>query len=114
MAAVLPAAVRRGTGARRPVPPTDGAAGAPPCPPPRTTSGAASFGNVTHWGLDFAISLTVLTTINALTPTGLFWLYAVFGLLGVVYLHRKLPEAKGRSLEGISASLRGREREPVY
>ncbi|MFM9372743.1 sugar porter family MFS transporter [Streptomyces sp. Da 82-17] len=68
---------------------------------------ASSFGNVTHWGLDFAISLTVLTTINALTPTGLFWIYGLFGLLGVVYLHRKLPETKGRSLEDISASLRG-------
>ncbi|MER7396515.1 sugar porter family MFS transporter [Streptomyces sp. NPDC000151] len=68
---------------------------------------ASSFGNVTHWGLDFAISLTVLTTIQALTPTGLFWLYAVFGLLGVGYLYRKLPETKGRSLEDISASLRG-------
>ncbi|MGW7488133.1 sugar porter family MFS transporter [Streptomyces sp. NPDC054786] len=69
---------------------------------------AASFGNMTHWGLDFVISLTVLTTINALTPTGLFWLYAAFGLLGVLYLHRRLPETKGRSLEDITASLRGR------
>ncbi|GAA0461525.1 sugar porter family MFS transporter [Streptomyces olivaceiscleroticus] len=71
---------------------------------------ASSFGNVTHWGLDFAISLTVLTTIQALTPTGLFWLYAAFGLLGVGYLYRKLPETKGRSLEDISASLRGEGR----
>jgi sugar porter (SP) family MFS transporter len=68
---------------------------------------ASSFGNVTHWGLDFAISLTVLTTIQALTPTGLFWIYAVFGVLGVAYLYRKLPETKGRSLEDISESLKG-------
>lgn len=71
---------------------------------------ASSFGNVTHWGLDFAISLTVLTTIQALSETGLFWIYAGFGILGVVYLYRKLPETKGRSLEDISDSLRRRGR----
>ncbi|MGW8378957.1 sugar porter family MFS transporter [Streptomyces sp. ODS28] len=68
---------------------------------------ASSFGNVTHWGLDFVISLTVLTTISALTPTGLFWLYAGFGLLGLLYLRRNLPETKGRSLEDIAQALRG-------
>ena len=67
---------------------------------------ASSFGNVTHWGLDFVISLTVLTTISALTPTGLFWIYAAFGVLGLLYLHRKLPETKGRSLEDIAGELR--------
>ncbi|MGW7640318.1 sugar porter family MFS transporter [Streptomyces decoyicus] len=68
---------------------------------------ASSFGNVTHWGLDFAISVTVLTTLSALTPTGLFWLYGAFGVLGLFYLHRKLPETKGRSLEDIAEGLRG-------
>jgi sugar porter (SP) family MFS transporter len=69
---------------------------------------AAGFGTVTHWGLDFLISLTVLTTINLLTATGLFWLYAVFGILGFLYLYRRMPETKGRSLEDIESSLRAR------
>jgi sugar porter (SP) family MFS transporter len=69
---------------------------------------AAGFGTVTHWGLDFLISLTVLTTISLLTATGLFWLYAVFGILGFIYLYRRLPETKGRSLEDIEGSLRAR------
>ncbi|NJC72794.1 sugar porter family MFS transporter [Planosporangium thailandense] len=69
---------------------------------------AAGFGTVTHWGLDFVISLTVLTTINALTATGLFWMYAFFGVLGFAYLYRHLSETKGRSLEEIETSLRGR------
>jgi len=33
----------------------------------------------------------------------------IFGILGVVYLHRRLPETKGRSLEDISASLSGQD-----
>ena len=67
---------------------------------------ASAFGTVTHWGLDFLISLTVLTMINLLTPTGLFWVYAVFGLIGLGYLYRRLPETKGRSLEDVAGSLR--------
>ncbi|GAA2642828.1 sugar porter family MFS transporter [Dactylosporangium fulvum] len=68
---------------------------------------AASAGTVTHWTLDFLISLTVLTTIALLSATGLFWLYAVFGVIGLLYLHRHLPETKGRSLEDIEHKLRG-------
>jgi sugar porter (SP) family MFS transporter len=64
---------------------------------------AASFGAMTHWVLDFAISLTVLTLFTVLTPPGFFWAYAVLGVIGLVYLSRKLPETKGRSLEEIEA-----------
>ncbi|WP_432837598.1 sugar porter family MFS transporter [Dactylosporangium sp. CA-092794] len=69
---------------------------------------AAGAGTVTHWTLDFLISLTVLTAIGALTATGLFWLYAFFGVLGFLYLFRNLPETKGRSLEDIERTLRRR------
>ncbi|GAA2805760.1 sugar porter family MFS transporter [Saccharopolyspora taberi] len=68
---------------------------------------AAGVGTVTHWGLDFLISVSVLTLIQMFTATGLFWIYGVLGLLGMVYLYRKLPETKGRSLEDIEKSLRG-------
>ncbi|MCW2642933.1 MAG: bicyclomycin resistance protein TcaB [Dactylosporangium sp.] len=78
--------------------------------PTQVRGKAAGFGTVTHWGLDFLISLTVLTTINLLTATGLFWMYAVFGILGFAYLYRHLPETKGRSLEDIESALRRRAR----
>ena len=71
---------------------------------------AAGVGTVTHWGLDFLISISVLTLIQLFTATGLFWIYGVLGLLGMVYLYRKLPETKGRSLEDIERSLRGDQR----
>jgi MFS family permease len=76
--------------------------------PTQVRGKAAGFGTVTHWGLDFLISLTVLTTINLLTATGLFWMYAFFGILGFAYLYRHLPETKGRSLEDIESALRRR------
>jgi sugar porter (SP) family MFS transporter len=76
---------------------------------PNTVRGkAASFGIVTHWGLDFAVSISVLTLINALGASGVFWLYAVLGVLGFIYLFRWLPETKNRSLEEIEEALQGR------
>lgn len=75
---------------------------------PTTLRGkAVGLGTLTHWVLDFAVASTVLTMIATLTPTGMFWLFALLGLLGFGYLFRRLPETKGRSLEDIEASLRG-------
>lgn len=69
---------------------------------------AGSFGIVTHWGLNFLVSISVLTLINLFGgETGLFWLYAVLGLFGLIYLFRWLPETKNRSLEEIEADLTG-------
>lgn len=69
---------------------------------------AGSAGLATHWVLNLLISVTVLTTINALSPSGLFWLYAVLGGLGLLFLHRRLPETRGRTLEEVDAQLNGR------
>jgi MFS family permease len=50
---------------------------------------AGSLGTITHWGLDFVISLTVLTIIGLATETGLFWLYAAFGIARLIFLQRR-------------------------
>jgi len=65
----------------------------------------ASLGVFTHWGLDFVVSLTVLTLISTITTTGMFWLYGAFALIGFFYLRRYLPETRGRSLEEVDAEL---------
>ncbi len=66
---------------------------------------AASFGIVTHWGMNLVVSLTVLTLINSIGASGVFWLYGVLGLLCLIYLYRWLPETKNRTLEEIEADL---------
>ena len=54
------------------------------------------------------IAFTVLTLINTITETGTFWLYAAFGLFGLFFFYRVVPETKGRSLEEIEADMKGR------
>lgn len=68
---------------------------------------AASFGIVTHWAMNLLVSVSVLTLITALSAAVVFWLYAVLGILCLVYLYRWLPETKNRSLEEIEADLTG-------
>lgn len=69
---------------------------------------AAGFGTVTHWSLDFVITISVLTLIQTITASGLFWVFAAFGIMGFSYLYRNLPETRGRTLEDIEQKLRRR------
>jgi sugar porter (SP) family MFS transporter len=68
----------------------------------------AAAGAFTHWALDFVIASTVLTVIATITPTGMFWFYGFFALLGIVFVLRRVPETKGRTLEEVSDELAGR------
>lgn len=67
-------------------------------------------GAVTHWTLDFIIASTVLTLINLITPTGLFWFYGLFAALALVFIWRRVPETKDRTLEQVSEALAERAR----
>lgn len=71
-------------------------------------SKGSAAGSITHWTLDMVIAFTVLTLINAITETGTFWLYAAFGVFGLLFFYRVVPETKGRSLEEIEADMKGR------
>lgn len=68
---------------------------------------AASFGIVTHWAMNLVVSGTVLSLISAMGAPWVFWLYALLGVLCLIYLFRWLPETKNRSLEAIEKSLTG-------
>src|SRR5829696_1238410 len=68
----------------------------------------AATGSITHWVLDLIIASTVLTLINTITETGTFWLYAAFGIIGILFFFRIVPETKGRSLEDIEEELERR------
>jgi hypothetical protein len=58
--------------------------------------------------LDFVIASTVLTLIATITPTGMFWFYGLFAILGIVFVLRRVPETKGKTLEEVSDELASR------
>jgi sugar porter (SP) family MFS transporter len=68
----------------------------------------AAAGAFTHWALDFVIASTVLTLIATITPTGMFWFYGLFAILGIVFVLRRVPETKGKTLEEVSDELASR------
>jgi sugar porter (SP) family MFS transporter len=68
----------------------------------------AAAGAFTHWALDFVIASTVLTLIATITPTGMFWFYGLFAILGIIFVLRRVPETKGKTLEEVSEELASR------
>eukprot|EP01060_Flectonema_neradi_P007955 TRINITY_DN1566_c1_g1_i1.p1 TRINITY_DN1566_c1_g1~~TRINITY_DN1566_c1_g1_i1.p1 ORF type:complete len:491 (+),score=83.50 TRINITY_DN1566_c1_g1_i1:91-1563(+) len=70
-----------------------------------------SVATTVNWCSSFAISFTFLTLSEAIStnrdkpkdhPDGAFWLYALFGIIGFVYLYKYMPETKGLTLEEIT------------
>lgn len=60
----------------------------------------------TLWGSNVIITLTLLTTINAIGVGPTMWMYAIFNVLAFFFVLRFFPELAGRSLEDIETSLR--------
>lgn len=58
-----------------------------------------------NWGMNFVVSLTFLTLLQAMGTTGTFWLYAVLCAALVAFTAFLIPETRGRSLEEIEAAL---------
>jgi hypothetical protein len=51
------------------------------------------------------VSVSVLTLISWIRASGVFWLYAALGTMGLWYLRKWLPETKNRTLEDIETEL---------
>jgi SP family galactose:H+ symporter-like MFS transporter len=60
-----------------------------------------------NWGANLVIALTFLTLIQLLGRSGTFWLYAVVGILALIFTYVYVPETKGRTLEEIEEHWRG-------
>jgi sugar porter (SP) family MFS transporter len=67
-----------------------------------------------NWGMNFVVSLTFLTLLQALGTAGSFWLYAALCAVLVVFTARFIPETRGRSLEDIEADLHQRAAVRAY
>lgn len=60
-----------------------------------------SIGSLSNWLFNGVVAFTFLKLVNALSPSGAFWLYAAIGIVGVVWGYYYLPETKGHTLEKI-------------
>lgn len=64
---------------------------------------AVSVATTVLWMSTFVISITFPTFLEKLGPAFTFWLYAGFCILGLVFIIKKIPETKNKSLEEIRA-----------
>lgn len=62
---------------------------------------AVSIATMTSWGGNLIVSFTFLSLLEAIGPSYTFWIYALVGILGLVFVWKLVPETKGRTLEEI-------------
>jgi MFS family permease len=58
------------------------------------------------WAFNMLVALTLLTSIEAFGVSGAFSIYAIFCVLGVLFVYFFVPETKDCSLEEIERNLR--------
>ena len=71
--------------------------------PNRLRGIGASTATVANWSANLLITLTFLTAVNGLGKDVVFWIYAGFAAVGLVFVRFCIPETKGHSLEDIDA-----------
>jgi MFS transporter, SP family, galactose:H+ symporter len=71
--------------------------------PNRLRGIGASTATVANWSANLLISVTFLSAVNTLGKDVVFWIYAAFAAVGLVFVRVRVPETKGRSLEDIDA-----------
>ena len=57
------------------------------------------------WIACFILTYTFPLLNATLGPSGTFWLYAAICVMGFLFILRKLPETKGKTLEQIEREL---------
>ena len=56
-----------------------------------------------NWFAAWLVSQFFLTLVDAISSTGVFWLFAFFCVVTYVFVKKMVPETKGKSLEEIQA-----------
>jgi MFS transporter, SP family, xylose:H+ symportor len=81
---------------------------------PNRIRGAAMAVAVAALWLACFILTDTFPILNAkLGPAGTFWLYAVICICGFIFIWKKLPESKGRTLEQIETELAGEQQKEI-
>jgi sugar porter (SP) family MFS transporter len=73
--------------------------------PNRVRGTAMALATTSLWLASFGLTYTFPILNKALNASGTFWLYAVISISGFLFILKKLPETKGRSLEEIERSI---------
>jgi SP family galactose:H+ symporter-like MFS transporter len=69
--------------------------------PNRVRGRAVAVATAVNWGAAFLVSQFFLTLIDSIGSSATFWLFAAFAVIAYVWIWRKVPETKGKSLEEI-------------
>jgi sugar porter (SP) family MFS transporter len=67
---------------------------------------------IVNWTFNFVVSFTFLTLAADIGKAATFWLYAVIGVLAIIFFVLRVPETKGRSLEDIQRDVTGSSGRP--
>jgi sugar porter (SP) family MFS transporter len=73
--------------------------------PLRIRGQAMSVATIANWGANFVVTISFLTLLDAITPTGVFFLFAFLCLVALAYFARRVPETSQRSLQEIERDL---------
>jgi len=65
---------------------------------------------IANWTFNFVVSFTFLSLASDIGKAATFWLYAVIGVLAIIFFILRVPETKGRSLEEIQRDVTGSSR----
>jgi MFS family permease len=71
--------------------------------PNRIRGKAVAVATAANWGAAFVVSMTFLSLLDALGGTLTFWLFGVISIASFVWIGRKVPETKGKTLEEVAA-----------
>lgn len=73
--------------------------------PNRIRGAAMSVATVSLWLASFILTYTFPLLNSIFKASGTFWLYGIISIAGFIFIHKKLPETKGKSLEEIEQKL---------
>jgi sugar porter (SP) family MFS transporter len=71
--------------------------------PNRIRGKAVSVATAANWAAAFVVSMTFLSLLDALGGTLTFWLFGVISIASFIWIGKKVPETKGKTLEEVAA-----------
>jgi membrane protein implicated in regulation of membrane protease activity len=64
-----------------------------------------SVATIANWGANFVVTISFLTLLHAISPKGVFFMFAFLTLVALAYFTKRVPETKQRSLQEIERDL---------